>query len=516
MVVKYLLFHNLTYYKKLYEFFIYVILMDLYRDIDIQAITDKLDSIVDLATDIKDNTLFPTFIEKVKAKKIIMNFIKEKKRVIYGGTAYNELIKNKTSKERIYSEKEEVTKDVEFYTPEPIMDMIELCDLLRNDFEYVAGSDAQHEETFSIFVQFENMCDISYMPKHIYNNMPRLTINGFQYTHPSFILVDILRQYNDPLLSYWRLKDKTFSRANMLLKYYPLDLHKGKPDFPPPSKINGFVFDMIKNIPSLIHLGSIAYNYYINTKEKHINTDQPLVCMSTNLKEDSNNIYKLITKKYKIRVEEYWPFFQFWDRRVVYYYDNYPVLTLVGHNRICLPYHSVTYSDNKFKSIQLGGVYKELLGGEKEPIDINNTMKMGTFILLILYLLIDLHYCNINKLKKEAKTIENMLYTLLDTRKKYLTEKNITVMDKSPYQEFILECYGKTVNPKVDSHTRRLNRKKRGLAVILRYTPNEDDKNAEKYKINFENSSGNTITNPKKLYVNNIISDSDTDDILAI
>jgi exonuclease III len=126
---------------------------------------------------------------------------------------------------------------------------------------------------------------------------------------------------------------------------------------------------------------------------------------------------------------------------------------------------------------------------------------MGTFILLFMYLLIELHYCNINKLTKDGITIQNMMYHLLDARKKYLEEHGITVMHKSPYQEFILECHGKTVDNKVDAQTRMLNRKKKGVMIKLRYTPNEDDPNAEKYKVNFDNHSGNIITNPNKLYI---------------
>jgi hypothetical protein len=473
--------------------------MDLYRDIDIQAITDKLDTIVEQATDKKDNTLFPTLKEKTKAKKMIIDFIKEKKRVIYGGTAYNELVKAKSSRDRIYTEKEETIKDIEFYSPEPVQDMIELCDYLRNEFEYVSAREAQHQETFTVFVQFENLCDITYMPKHIYNNMPKVDIQNMMYTHPLFILVDILRQYNDPLTSYWRLKDKTFSRATILLKHYPLKLDKNAPSFDKPSDINDQVFHIIKTMPNLIHLGSVAYSYYSNPQNKQIDTSKPLVCVSTCLKEDALQIHSILSKKFKVRVEEYWPFFQFWDRRVVFYHNDYPVLTLLGHNKICVPYHSVSYDNDKFSSIQLGGAYMELLGGE--PKVTGDTFKMATFTVLFMYLLIELHYCNINKLAKDAKIVQNMMYTLLDARLRYLTDKNLTVMDKSPYQEFILECYGKTIDNKVDAQTRMLNRKKRGVAIHLRYAPREDDPNAEKYKVNFDNSSGNPITNPKKLYI---------------
>lgn len=474
--------------------------MDLYRAIDIQAITDKLDTIVNTAIDKKGETLFPKTKDLIKAKKIIMDYIKQKRRVIYGGTAYHRLIKNKNSKDGVYDEREEVTKDVEFYSPEPVIDMINICNILTKDFEYVSGREAMHHETFSIFVQFQGLCDISYMPKNIFFNMPKECINGMYYSHPSFILVDILRQYNDPLTSYWRLKDKTFDRANILLKYYPLQLESKAPEFPSSHSINGYVFDIIKNIPSLIHLGSIAYSYYIDTKEKTIDITKPLVCMTSNLKEDAVNIYNAISKAHKVTVEEYIPFFQFWDRRVVFLHKGYPVLTLLGNNKICVPYHTVTYNGDKFKAIQLGGVYKDLQHGGEDAQG-PNTFKMGTFILTFMYLLIEQHYYTINKNQQRAEHVRRMMYQLLKARREYLTEKNITVVDKSPYQEFILECHGNTADPIVSSRVRALSRKKKGLPIALIYDPAFDDPEAEKYKLNFDNTSGNIITNPKRLYI---------------
>ena len=201
--------------------------MELYREIDIQAITDKLDQIIDEANDIKKKTLEPTLDECFQVQEVICDFIRKKKRIIYGGPAYNELIKNKNKKDGIYSIKD--CKDIEFYTPKPIEDIMELSNILDGKkFKYVQGRQANHAETYTIFVNFEQICDMSYMPSNIFSNMPVITINGLLYSHPLWILVDILRQYNDPITSYWRLKDKTFFRANILLKYYPLELEKNK------------------------------------------------------------------------------------------------------------------------------------------------------------------------------------------------------------------------------------------------------------------------------------------------
>jgi len=69
--------------------------MDLYRDIDIQAITDRIDTIVEDATREKLKRLRPTADTLIKIRQLVMEYVKENKRIIYGGTAYNQLIKIK-------------------------------------------------------------------------------------------------------------------------------------------------------------------------------------------------------------------------------------------------------------------------------------------------------------------------------------------------------------------------------------------------------------------------------------
>jgi hypothetical protein len=235
--------------------------MDLYSTQDIQAITDKLDKIVDDAIEQRNIKIEPLLQEYLEVKAIIVDFIKSKKRVIYGGTAYNELIKMKNEKDKIYKDNER--KDIEFYTPTPLEDLVEICDILHEKkFKYVQGRQAMHSETYTIFVNFEQFCDMSYMPSNIYFNMPTIKKDNVLYSHPLWILVDILRQYNDPILSYWRLKDKTFFRANILLKNYPLELEKSKKTKIKENKYGLELFNKIVEMKTLIFVGSIAEEYY--------------------------------------------------------------------------------------------------------------------------------------------------------------------------------------------------------------------------------------------------------------
>jgi hypothetical protein len=132
----------------------------MYRHIDEEAILKNLSSLEDNAKQIYLNNYEPTIKEIKSVYSDIMNFIKEKKRIIYGGYAQNELIKHKKKDDGFYKETD--IADIEFYTPDPIGDTIDLVDLLyKKNYKYVEGKEGVHQETYKIFVNFINYCDIS-------------------------------------------------------------------------------------------------------------------------------------------------------------------------------------------------------------------------------------------------------------------------------------------------------------------------------------------------------------------
>ena len=131
----------------------------------------------------KLHELEPTIDEISKVQKIVSNFIKKKKRKVYGGFALNLLLSNKNPDYAIYDEND--TPDIEFYSPKPLDDLIELCDLLHEEgYKYVMGQEAHHKETYSIFVNYQLYCDISYMSSNIYNKVRYIQIDGYNLIHP--------------------------------------------------------------------------------------------------------------------------------------------------------------------------------------------------------------------------------------------------------------------------------------------------------------------------------------------
>ena len=161
----------------------------MYRQTDLDAIKNNIDIIKDDAMRKKLDILEPTMKEFNEVYQVILNYIKDKKKIIYGGYAQNNLIEIKNKSDSFYKDLD--MADIEFYSYEPLKDVVDLCDLLKSKgYSYVQGSEGAHPETYKIFVNFVNYCDISYIPKNVNDNMPFMEDKGIRYTHPHFMLVD--------------------------------------------------------------------------------------------------------------------------------------------------------------------------------------------------------------------------------------------------------------------------------------------------------------------------------------
>jgi hypothetical protein len=229
---------------------------------------------------------YPALIKKIKSKKllelepkideiktvteIIKNFIIEKKRKIYGGYALHLLLQERNKSEIIYEEND--IYDIDFYSPEPIIDLKELCDKIYvAGFKPVLGQEAQHKETYSVYVNYQLYCDITYMPNNIYKKLRYMFINNFLLVHPYFLMIDYYRMFTDPLGSFWRL-EKHFERYMLLQKYYPLpntkdeiklESYKDKNIY----RLITLLFSEIVNYESIVFTGLYTYNYYLYLSE---------------------------------------------------------------------------------------------------------------------------------------------------------------------------------------------------------------------------------------------------------
>jgi hypothetical protein len=441
----------------------------MYRNEDLMKIKSNLNKIQDDASNEYKKLYEPTVDEIGMVYTAITNYVKRKKRIAYGGFAQNTILIDKNPDESFYKEvkgayyKWPDIADIEFYSYTPVQDMIELTNELHSmGFKYVEGGEAVHPETFKISVNFIIYCDITYMPKNIYEKIPTLNINNIICAHPHFMMVDAYRILTDPMTSYFRL-NKPIQRFPKLLKYYKIDMTDN-------IKINDMMADIkvmkvIKQIlkqSKMVVVGFCAYNYYMKKVE---NTDIIKIpfyeAISMNLKKHATIIYKYLVKKFTtITVKEYNPFFTFMDHRVEYYHNNILVLKLYGNNKRCTVYN---YSEKKH-------------------------MYFGTYNLVYMYLLFNYFNSIVMKDNLLDTIHKNLLYNINHARDRYLDSHNMTVVDKSPFQDFTTKCFGKPHEPSREAKEERI---KNNYTPFV-YKPNL--KNNMIKEFTFSNNSGMMIT----------------------
>lgn len=464
------------------------------RDVDIDVIKENVDNIIEQARQREIQLVEPFFDEFDTVRSIILDFIKKEKRIIYGGFAWNSLIKTKKPEDCFYKLTDYT--DVEFYSNKPIEDMKKLCDLIyKQGYKFIQGKSAQHEDTYTIFVNFQGYCDISYMPSNIFYSCMTENIDGFRLIHPKFIMVDILRQFTDPISSFRRL-DKNIKRGKLIMQNYPMELKTGTIN---KSKLKSSILELVKYIfeyliksDTILFGGSIATNIYIgqpisNTNNEHITKydETKLEIISIDLHNDVKNIYQLIIKYFldkrlntftdKILFEQYYQFFQFTDKKAVFKYDGVIFLTIYGNNKKCIPYNRI--------KLNYDGVHNILI---------------PTFNWVYMFELIKFHQAYAEKNKDTQLIHDQIMYDLLKARDKYFELNKLNVLDSSIYRDFKIDCLGKPIDSQRTFFLRH-NKKKFTKSTVFPYNPNEQINEYRTDIYNFSNYSGNIINNPKNM-----------------
>jgi len=448
----------------------------MYRLEDIEKVKRNISKIQEESQIAFKTNYEPTITEYKEVVKYILEFIKEKKRIIYGGYAQNKLIQIKNESDVFYKDID--TPDLEFYSYEPIKDIVDLCDYLyEKKCKFIQGSEGVHIGTYKLYVNFENYCDISYISKNIYDSIKYIEVNNIKYTHPYFMYIDYYRIFTDPNSFSFRL-EKSFNRYTRLYKYYPIEIPKNskilikKND----STILSIIRKKIIHNSKYIVVGKYAYNYYIHKiDEKLIDIDfYELIILD--FKEEIKKILLILNNNFnnKITTKEFTPFFEFFGRRVEFYLDDKLILKVYDNNNRCIV--------NRFSK--------------------KKKCYFGTNQLLLLSLFANYSYSIVNRNKIDENNYLHMIYNLIICKNKYLEMKNKTVLDKTPFEDFIVNCNGISMNPIREAFLERYNKKKKGLRLNFRYEPSGKKINIPNF--NFENTSGNIIINDKNLILKNL------------
>ena len=447
----------------------------LYTQHDIDVIGDNIDILQNEADMIVKTKYEPTIYEFRSVIKIVEQFIKSKGRILYGGTALNKLVIAKDKKQAIYGEFDK--PDIEFYSPEPLKDLKELCDILGKKYKYVQGQQAQHGETYKFFVNFDELGDITYVPPNIFSKLPYMEIDGLKVIHPKFMFIDYLRMYTDPMMSFRRL-EKAVPRGMKLINNYPLEVGIEPIKY---DELGVSEENIIKDISlllnksnSIIHVGSYTIQFYTINKDKKI---LPYEVISTDYKKDVNDFYKELSKKYKVTFREYYPYFQFWDSHLEFLFNNKVVLTVFKNYDRCIPYRK--YDSGNIASFQQ----------------------------VLLHHLIKYYYNN--NMNIPTDNVNNIIGAIVNSRNEYLKKHNKTVMDDTIFREFQINCLGKAIDSRRQHFLDMTRKRDQGKQALYRYNPKTDHDHKVPNYI-FDNTTGSRIQNSNhySIYVMNDSSDS--------
>lgn len=482
-----------------------VFLDNYYTNQDYEEVMEKLPIIIKEAKKKSSEVLEPTIHEKRAVNKIILEFAGSKGRPVYGGTALNEALLLVNKNDAIYDNYN--FSDIEFYSPKPVVDLVELCNLLHEKgFKYIQGRSAQHEETFSIFVNFQLYCDITYVAKRVYDGIKTFKVNGVKYVDPHFMLIDYLRMVNQPLTAAEQRWEKAFKRMFVLLKNYPLEYYGKNVNLPEPEKeIRTYQKD-IKEIfimdaevqKSCLLTGFEAFNFYIKyaMNDKSMETVPSRVYHQLNLDKFLTNVpylefvsvsYKSTVEKLynfiknmvpdpkEIVLEEYFPLFQFTGYSIVFKYKNMPIAKVYEADGYCVP-----------------------------SVKTNKGYMFVSYQYLLMSMLINKFRAHLDKDREMYFNYGFAISNLVTARNEYLTKKNLGVINKSIFSEFRIPCVGTTQSYIREAQLRYMESSKHGRKPF-KYDPQAffklSKESQEKFDPNryppFKNTSGNVIMNPK-------------------
>ena len=326
------------------------------------------------------------------AMDIIVQFVRDRKRKVYGGQALNAAVWARSAADAFYGPPPwtpegrahavvqngpDEPADIEFYSPDAVQDAMQLSDMLvRAGHTFVQAREASHVFTYTVTVDFVRLCDITYVPRRVYQQIPAQCWGGVWCITPHFQLVDVLRQYCDPVISHWRI-GQVLSRLALSQRMFGImepDAQADAATASPPlagrsptpfdvvleqlrriePRYDGDVEHGVLGLKSVAWIGSVACAQLF-ANETAPSSQDPVACLydacarvaerigleavSTAYEDDVACLSEHLARRVPgMRVDHHEPFLDWIGRRCVFYSsDGAPLLTLYDHAGRAVP-----------------------------------------------------------------------------------------------------------------------------------------------------------------------------------
>lgn len=303
--------------------------------------------------------------QKVRPKKdfilnainIIVQFLVEKKRILYGGTATRfSLIKYKDTIDRFDDAFDPTsTMDLDFLSPTPLQDAVEITKLLALNGYKPHIENALHDGTYKIKSDFHSseLVDASYLFKYFYDRLP-FDVDpdtGLRYVTPNFQIINLYKMLIDPMRSWFKL-EKQYLRITMLEHYY---LYPQSVDYPKrfsnrtlaKTQPNPWIIteNLLKNRTNILIVGEHAYNVFIEASELPDRDKRfiPILYPSVIVKDSNEKSFldacdAYLTDYLAIKRREFYSFLEFFQRSYHYVDNNDHVVLEILVTNVCMPF----------------------------------------------------------------------------------------------------------------------------------------------------------------------------------
>jgi hypothetical protein len=194
---------------------------------------------------------------------ILEDFVRRKKRILYGGTATNNILPESA---QFYDRDVEIP-DYDMFSDSAQEDAKELADIYyKAGFTEVDAKSGVHKGTYKVFVSYTPMADITQLHPKIYASIQKdaIVIDGIHYAPPNYLRMGMFLELSRPAgdTSRW---EKVFKRLTLLNTHYPLkspyNCQKGKSADETNDKIFALIRQSLVN-QEVVFFGGYAASLY--------------------------------------------------------------------------------------------------------------------------------------------------------------------------------------------------------------------------------------------------------------
>ncbi len=385
---------------------------------DADAVTAALPCLMQDAELMRLRDVEPLPVQRRAVHATILELVAARRRKIYGGFALNSAVTSVSPTDAIYGE--DAIPDVEFYSPDPLGDVVEICRALHAEgHDYVQGKEAMHHNTFTISVEFVRMCDITFVPPRVFGAIPtRLDlVTGIQVVEPSFAMIDHLRMLCDPFTSHWRL-DRMFPRLYLLQRLFPLAAGKAPAAVKEPTAAAQPVRAWLAARPTCVAVGMTALQHF---SPRIAGGDGHIAVVSVEYDTDHVALWGNMVLRFPEAVVEFTVFNPLLDllgRRTVITVDGTAVATVF---------------DSAHRAVPTGG-------------QANDGLRIAGVSYAVAMALSCAFLSRVDGEPDRADAFQWMAYEMCAARTSHFDDSGQTVMDQGMFRDFGMEFAGATLS----------------------------------------------------------------------